>query len=544
MFDRKYRTLPVAFAVAVAVLVPALSHAGNEDDTKSSNRNAPYLRLGAGARALGMGGAFVGVADDATAAYWNPAGLTWLNGWEITGMYTAGMNVDRSHNYIGVARNSYWGAYAAQWLNAGTSDIQGYNNDNVATEEFDFSDNALAVSFAKKWDVASAGVTGKYLRESVGADVDGDDSVNGFGLDLGFGLEMNEWARLGISVQNIAGKLGSVDQVNKIPATLRAGVALMPSYGLTAAFDIEKTRDDEDYRFHAGAEYALGVSEDVSAALRAGINHDKFSGGVGVGVNFLRFDYAYVVEPQAFLDENHRFSVSLRFDETERMMHTGSGDRDGDGISDSMDQCPDQPEDFDGFADNDGCPDPDNDGDGIGDAQDDCPNQAEDVDGFQDSDGCPDPDNDGDGILDRNDKCPNQAENFNNFEDTDGCPDSGASMAAPGIPALAYINFKFGTAEISGADPIPVLEDIARIMKERPDIRLKITGHTDNVGNDQSNLALSMRRSETIRNYLVSRGVASNRFELDGKGEAQPIDTNDTDLGRARNRRTEFTIVQ
>ncbi len=135
------------------------------------------------------------------------------------------------------------------------------------------------------------------------------------------------------------------------------------------------------------------------------------------------------------------------------------GDRDGDGYKDDVDQCPDQPEDFDHFQDEDGCPDPDNDRDGIldvddecplvpedhdGDADEDgcpegtigdrdgdgildnvdkCPDDPEDRDGFQDEDGCPDPDNDNDGILDVNDLCPNDPEDKDNFEDTDGCPD-------------------------------------------------------------------------------------------------------------------------
>ena len=135
------------------------------------------------------------------------------------------------------------------------------------------------------------------------------------------------------------------------------------------------------------------------------------------------------------------------------------GDRDGDGIKDDVDQCPDDPEDFDGFKDEDGCPDPDNDndgipdindrcpnvpeardgdhdedgcpetsdgdrdGDGIPDSVDKCPDEPEDRDGFQDTDGCPDPDNDQDGIPDTVDKCPNDPEDKDGFEDTDGCPD-------------------------------------------------------------------------------------------------------------------------
>jgi len=102
------------------------------------------------------------------------------------------------------------------------------------------------------------------------------------------------------------------------------------------------------------------------------------------------------------------------------------GDRDGDGYKDDEDQCPDEPEDFDGFKDEDGCPDPDNDNDGILDVDDRCPNTPEDRDGDEDEDGCPEGhigDRDGDGILDPNDKCPDDPEDKDGFEDADGCPD-------------------------------------------------------------------------------------------------------------------------
>jgi OmpA-OmpF porin, OOP family len=102
------------------------------------------------------------------------------------------------------------------------------------------------------------------------------------------------------------------------------------------------------------------------------------------------------------------------------------GDRDGDGIKDDLDKCPDDPEDRDGFQDEDGCPDPDNDNDGILDVDDRCPNEPEDMDGDEDQDGCPegnDGDRDGDGILDSKDKCPDDPEDKDGFEDQDGCPD-------------------------------------------------------------------------------------------------------------------------
>ncbi len=135
------------------------------------------------------------------------------------------------------------------------------------------------------------------------------------------------------------------------------------------------------------------------------------------------------------------------------------GDRDGDGLKDDVDRCPSEPEDLDGFEDEDGCPDPDNDrdlildkddrcpnipenrdgfqdedgcpddhrndrdGDRIDDNLDSCPDDPEDYDGFQDEDGCPDPDNDLDKILDVDDLCPNDPEDYDHFEDEDGCPD-------------------------------------------------------------------------------------------------------------------------
>jgi outer membrane protein OmpA-like peptidoglycan-associated protein len=100
-------------------------------------------------------------------------------------------------------------------------------------------------------------------------------------------------------------------------------------------------------------------------------------------------------------------------------------DTDKDGIPDSRDRCPNDPEDMNGVEDDDGCPElnRDKDGDGIPDATDKCPDQPEDKDAFQDEDGCPDPDNDQDGVLDAQDRCPLQPEDKDGFQDEDGCPD-------------------------------------------------------------------------------------------------------------------------
>ena len=123
-----------------------------------------------------------------------------------------------------------------------------------------------------------------------------------------------------------------------------------------------------------------------------------------------------------------RFFVSVSFAPDDR-------DSDGDGIPNSRDRCPLEPEDKDGFQDEDGCPDPDNDGDHRPDAVDKCPNEAEDIDGFEDDDGCPDPDNDKDGIPDLQDKCPNDPEDGLPPFPHDGCPVGKGQAAAPPAPA-------------------------------------------------------------------------------------------------------------
>jgi hypothetical protein len=109
-------------------------------------------------------------------------------------------------------------------------------------------------------------------------------------------------------------------------------------------------------------------------------------------------------------------------------------DRDGDGVYDVDDKCPEQPEDRDGFQDRDGCPDPDNDNDGVLDAADKCPLDPEDIDQFHDEDGCPEPDNDNDGVADINDACPNAAEDGKGKKPADGCPSTAEDQDGDGVP--------------------------------------------------------------------------------------------------------------
>jgi len=214
-------------------------------------------------------------------------------------------------------------------------------------------------------------------------------------------------------------------------------------------------------------------------------------------------------------------------------------DNDADGIQDVKDQCPNVAEDFDGFEDNDGCPDTDNDRDGIPDSLDKCIKDPEDFDGFEDKDGCPDLDNDKDGVLDLKDKCPDEAEIFNSFEDMDGCPDS--VKKEPDMPKqqlLRGVNFKSGSAEMT-FDSYQAIEPLIAQLKKYPEVTIEIRGHSDSMGNYAKNMEISQQRADSGRRYLISKGIDSNRVSAAGFGSASPIADNRTAAGRAQNRRIE-----
>ena len=254
------------------------------------------------------------------------------------------------------------------------------------------------------------------------------------------------------------------------------------------------------------------------------------------------------------------------------------GDRDGDGFLDPEDSCPDVPETFNGFKDQDGCPDdPDTDGDGVADSRDACPNLPEDKDGYLDDDGCPDPDNDGDTIADyptKVDKCPDQAEDPDGYEDSDGCPepdndkdtvldledacpiDPGPAdnKGCPKKPALVVvtstqikitqqIHFEFNKSKIK-PDSFAILDAVVQVLKENPDIMIEVGGHTDNVGGVAYNKTLSQARADSVRTYLVAHGISGARLTARGYGMDVPVDTNSNEAGRAKNRRVEFVRTE
>jgi OmpA-OmpF porin, OOP family len=220
-------------------------------------------------------------------------------------------------------------------------------------------------------------------------------------------------------------------------------------------------------------------------------------------------------------------------------------DRDKDGILDSADACPDQPGVPTEDPKTNGCPPPppDRDKDGIPDAEDACPDQP----GVPSQDpklhGCPpaDPDRDKDGIVNEQDACPDEAGKADPDPKKNGCP-SGAVVGTQ-IVVLDPVQFKTDSDVILPASDEVLMKVLATINKLPPTNRYRVEGHTDNKGNKAHNKDLSLRRAKSVISWMKKHDADPKRFDAAGFGPDRPIDSNDTDEGRQRNRRVEFHIA-
>ncbi|MBL9038555.1 MAG: OmpA family protein [Archangium sp.] len=233
--------------------------------------------------------------------------------------------------------------------------------------------------------------------------------------------------------------------------------------------------------------------------------------------------------------ETFRFTLGVRYE------RIPPADGDGDDIPDKIDQCPNEPEDKDGYQDGDGCPEPnpepDTDGDGILDRVDGCPEAA----GPAPLDGCPDKDQDQ--IPDNADQCPDQP----GPAELNGCPppeeEEDVVLESERIRIRNQVLYEFGSARID-KQSFPLLDEVAKVLLDNMDVGpVLIEGHTDNVGPRAFNIDLSRRRAKAVEDYLIEHGVETRRLRSEGFGFDKPIAPNDTPLNRAKNRRTEFRLV-
>jgi outer membrane protein OmpA-like peptidoglycan-associated protein len=261
--------------------------------------------------------------------------------------------------------------------------------------------------------------------------------------------------------------------------------------------------------------------------------------------------------------------ASFTLGRTEKQKPAAPVDSDGDGFFDPQDACPAQP----GVAPN-GCPAPvapvDTDKDGIPDATDPCPTEPEDGAQPAPTDGCPNKDADGDGVLlpddkcptekgvapdgcvhdkdqdgivDEVDKCPEQPETKNGFQDSDGCPDELPKEIAKFSGVIKGIQFDFGKATIR-PESNKLLDEAVKVLQQYPELRISVSGHTDNVGDAQKNLELSQARADSVKTFFTSKGIDASRIETRGAGMNEPVADNATDKGRQENRRIEFKLLQ
>ena len=250
-------------------------------------------------------------------------------------------------------------------------------------------------------------------------------------------------------------------------------------------------------------------------------------------------------------------------------------DKDGDGVFDNEDKCVEEPAGKDADPDMPGCPLRDKDGDGVFDKQDQCVDTPAGPNPDPNKPGCPDKDSDSDGVFDAKDQCKDVPAGFNPDpakpgcplpdrdndkvpDNVDACPDKpGAPSTDPkknGCPGL--VEMKDGQIVIlkqvffaTGKDVVlknsfPVLDAVVATLKIMTQVKkVAVEGHTDNKGKPENNRDLSDRRARSVVKYLVDHGIDAGRLEAKGYGPDRPIADNKNEKGRAKNRRTDFRII-
>ncbi|MEX0361497.1 MAG: OmpA family protein [Allomuricauda sp.] len=305
------------------------------------------------------------------------------------------------------------------------------------------------------------------------------------------------------------------------------------------------------------------------------------NGGIGVNVWFsenvgltLQTQYKHAFEDFLVRHFQHMAGISIKFGGTDTdgdgiydkddacpevaglEAFNGCPDADGDGIEDSKDSCPNEA----GSKEMNGCPDTD--GDGIADKDDACPNEAglaalagcpdADGDGVRDGDdqcvneagpaennGCPWPDRDGDSVLDKDDQCPDVAGTVAN----NVCPEVTEEVQKQLNDYARTILFDTGKSSIK-AESTSVMVDIIQILNEYPNAKFTVEGHTDSVGSAKLNQSLSEKRANSVRDFLIDKGINAGRLTAIGYGEDKPIATNNTRAGRTQNRRVEINLIK
>ena len=289
----------------------------------------PHLRLGAGARSIGMGGAFTAIADDATATVWNPAGLGSAADLSLN-FSTQQLDLDRSHNFIALTKAlGSAGSIGLAVTNAGVSGIQQYDANERYGGTFNYSANAYSLSYGIGFGSFGIGLTGRMLADNFGAD--GVESQSGFGgVDVGLmghalhidvGEEKVPTFHYGLAAKYLGAALGD----DTVPMVISLGLAYDLYMGnvVTFAADLEQEMvnlDESATSLRLGAEYTIVTYKSTALAIRGGVRASRDTqnlfGGFGVNIGGLQIDYAIqdgMASEINGVGSTHFASLSYRF---------------------------------------------------------------------------------------------------------------------------------------------------------------------------------------------------------------------------------------
>ncbi len=295
----------VTLLVMGIVLAAALSASADPGQT-----GLTFLKLGPGARAVGMGGAFTSVADDASATYWNPAGLVGDRGTEVLLSQITWFQDVRMEN-IAVVKSRATEGYGLSFtaLHAGDLDLRDIDGNDLG--HFSFFDFALQASYARKLgDRVTGGVSAKALYEKID-----EETATGFAVDLGMVVDLPlPGLRLGACVQHLGSQMKFIEESFDLPLTIRGGLAYQREIGFLSddavvAFELQKPRED-DIKTHLGVEVGMSGKLALRFGYQSGYDNQNVSVGVGIPVERFRLDYAYVPF-YSDLGDTHRLSFAI-----------------------------------------------------------------------------------------------------------------------------------------------------------------------------------------------------------------------------------------
>lgn len=285
---------------------------------------APFLSAGAGARSLGLGGAFTAIADDATSTVWNPAGMPSVEDLTFT-VSTARLSLDRKHNFIGAVKKlGETSAIGVSVINAGVDDIPRYSEADELQGEFNYSSNVFGVSYAYGLEKMSFGGSIGLLTDSFGLDdLDGSSKTGFAGISLGFlghSLYSGEMPTVsyGATLRNLGGSIAG----SSLPVFLNLGVAfrVLKKNIATFSFDLENEfvdLEESTTRVRLGVEYLIARTFAIRGGGVATRDRRSFFAGFGVNVSGLQLDYAFKPGDSTVHrldnDETHYMSLSYSY---------------------------------------------------------------------------------------------------------------------------------------------------------------------------------------------------------------------------------------